>query len=333
MGSFPQSVLVLGGGGQLGTAIVRAFVESGVTVGAVHRRPSPLGLRGVCATSLQGDLFHLPLEALSAAYDLVVDAAAPYPVDLFPAGGVRAALEAADRHVDRLLLLTRRTGRPLLHVGSIAARSKTRRWPPHPYFEVKRRMSDALAAAARAGAPVTVVEPTACLGPWDARPRRLAFLARLAAGELPVLSDASLNVIDVRDFAQVVVELALRRHRSANPIPILGHEVAYPDLAARVAALEGRAPPRVVLTTRAAIWAAFGLEATLAASGRETPAPTLPLLLADAPRPVVEPPTHEALGVSLRFLDATLSDGLAWYRALGYLDRPLGAETSGGDRE
>ena len=69
----------------------------------------------------------------------------------------------------------------------------------HPYFELKRRMDARVTSAMRDGAPIALVRPTFCLGPWDIGDPEAAFIPLLVRGELPALTSHELNAIDVRD--------------------------------------------------------------------------------------------------------------------------------------
>src|SRR5262245_18695262 len=98
-----SSALVLGAGGQLGSAFVRALLAKGARVTAVVRREHPRVLVGVRvpltrlntaavpAWSAPSDPDHLA--RIARDHDLLIDAAAPYPITLSaPAGTPPAAL-------------------------------------------------------------------------------------------------------------------------------------------------------------------------------------------------------------------------------------------------
>ena len=201
--------------------------------------------------------------------------------------------------------------------GSWAKMEAQARRRLHPYFAVKSTMESMVLVAARGGLRATVVNPTACLGPWDRRPRELCVVPMLVTGQVPAMVESDFNVIDVRDVA-LALRLAMEKKRFGHPIALAGHDCRTDLLARRVCALAGAASPRLRMPTRLAVAGTLWAEAAWAALGRPSPLPAIgPMLLLDGYR---MPPSADqlALGVVPRPLDETLRDAIDWYRRIGY---------------
>jgi dihydroflavonol-4-reductase len=182
----------------------------------------------------------------------------------------------------------------------------------YPYFEAKVAMERAVIGAAREGLPVVVINPAACLGPWEFRAEEMSFVHLVLSRRLPMVMEQVINVIDVRDVA-MAIELALAREYFGSPIPLAGHDIAMATLAIRIAALGGVAAP-MGIDSRVASAAGFWVETAFAALG--SPAPDLVgsiPLIADG-FPMRPSPEQLAIGLSIRPLDDTLRDAVAFHR-------------------
>src|SRR5215510_9717682 len=101
-------VLVLGATGHIGNALVRESLSRGYSVTAVSQRKElAKNLTGLPVHYLSGDI-ETPgqLDVWVSGHEVVVDAAAPYPVYLLPAEG-DPLLRAAQR-TDALLAAVRK---------------------------------------------------------------------------------------------------------------------------------------------------------------------------------------------------------------------------------
>jgi dihydroflavonol-4-reductase len=180
--------------------------------------------------------------------------------------------------------------------------------------------SEALAAGARLGVEVVVVNPSYVFGapvdrsqPADTSNRTIANYLQ---GRLPAVVDAQTNVVDVRDVAKGHL-LAAERGRAGERYVLGGHDVAWVDLLARVAALAGVRHPLVVLPPEAgdAVRAAesLGLPSPAAAEGIVLMAQSWRYSSAKARR---------ELGYRPRPLDRTLRDTIDWCAELPRRLRP-----------
>jgi dihydroflavonol-4-reductase len=280
---------------------------------------------------MRGDADHPgQLAAWVRGHEVVIDAAAPYPLNLFittvPTKG--APLDHARHRIDDLLDAVSRERATLAYVSSFTtlprpdsegglAAIEARARHIHPYFVVKDTMEKMVLDAARGGIRAAIVNPTACIGPWDRRPRELCMVPLLVTQQLPALVARVVNVIDVRDVA-AAVRAAVEQQRFGTPIPLAGNNVRTDKLAARVCDLAGVSAPRLSVSARLAAGAALWAETVWALLGRPSPFPALgPLLILES-YPMYPSAEQLALGALPRPLDETLRDSIAWYRDIGY---------------
>lgn len=326
--STRDRALVLGATGHIGQAVVRALRSEGWAVTAATRQHDPPSLHGLGVTVSPGDTDHPgQLDAWVRGHDLVIDAAAPYPLHLWvstPHGPsnplvhcqvrTRALLDAVEKHHARLAYVSSFTTLPRSDTGVAALEAHARR-RLHPYFAVKACMEAMVLAAARAGVPAVVVNPTACLGPWDSRPDAQNLVAMLLRRVVPVATRHVVNVVDIRDVAAGILAALAARWYGA-PLCLSGHSIPADQLAQRICALGDVPAPPLRASARAGAVAALWTEAACAVVGRVSPVPALAtLLLCDSgPRDVGD--AQRALGVVPRPLEDTLRDAVVSVRTL-----------------
>lgn len=327
-----RRALVLGATGHIGQALTHELLAHGWRVTGATRQQRPLALAGHEMSVVHGDADRPgQLAEWVRGHEVVFDAAGPYPMNLFVRADEadRAPLAHARRRMDQMLDAVAREAAVLLHVcsytalprpadeGALAALEARARRRLHPYFAVKAAMQDQVLQAARSGLRAVVINPSACMGPWDRRPRDLCVVPLLLSGQVPALVSQALNVIDVRDVA-LAARLAVEQRRFGDPILLAGHDTRTDSLALRVCQLAGVAPPRRRLPARLAAGAMLSTEAGWALLGRPSPVPALASLLVLDGYPMQPGPVQRALGVVPRTLDDTLRDAIAWYRGIGY---------------
>jgi len=325
-----RRALVIGSTGHIGQAITRELLARGYAVSATTRARSPRGLADLDVELLRGDADSPgQLAAWTAGHDVVIDAAAPYPVNMFlpsgPAGRTHVA-RAKRRAVD-LVEATEASGSTLGYVssfttlerpdppGSLAAIEASMRRQVHPYFAVKDAMEEVVLAGARRGVPAAIVNPATCMGPWDRRAKD-AFVPQLLSGVVPATVTRPVNVIDVRDVATALCT-AIEAEHFGEPIPLCGHNIAVDDLAARVCSLGGVPAPVFRTSARLAAATTLWAEAAWAITGRPAPIPALWTLLILEGYEMSPSRAQRELGLVPRPLDETIRDSIAWYRATG----------------
>jgi dihydroflavonol-4-reductase len=309
-------ILVLGGTGHLGAAIVREALARGHAVSLASRREQlPASLDGSTIARLRLDIEdRAALRRAAEGHGLVIDAAAPYP--LYPETG---AVERAVARMRSVIRAVASVGARFAYVSSFVTLPGQRGIGArtvrglHPYFAVKQAMEDELLRACAAGLRAVIVNPTACLGPWDSKPRELAIVPLLLAQKLPAMVTATINVVDVREVARALLE-AVERERFGQPIALSGHNLPADQLAARICALAEVPPPAARVPLWPTVVGALWLDGVHAVLGRESPYPALSVLLIGACESFEVSEVQRQLGAAPRPLDDTLRDAIAWHR-------------------
>ena len=184
--------------------------------------------------------------------------------------------------------------------------------------------AEALAAGAREGVEVVIVNPSYVFGvpvdrtaPGETSTRMIGNYLR---GRLPAVVDGETNVVDVRDVAKGHLRAAERGNPGERYV-LGGHDIRWVELFERVAGLSGVTHPLLVLPREAGAVAraaeAAGLPSPISAEGLVLMAQNWRYSSAKARR---------ELGYRARTLDRTLTDTIDWYREL------IASGTLGGGR-
>ena len=174
--------------------------------------------------------------------------------------------------------------------------------------------AEALAAGARHGVEVVVVNPSYVFGvpvdrsaPGETSTRMIGNYLR---GRLPAIVDGETNVVDVRDVAQGHL-LAAERGTPGERYVLGGHDIGWVELFERVAELSGVRQPLLVLPREA------GAVARAAeAAGFPSPISAEGLVLMAQNWRYSSGKARRELGYRARGLALTLTDTIDWYREL-----------------
>ena len=302
----------------------RSFGQGETRVTAAGRRATrPLNLVDLEADYAAGDVGDAAkLDGMISGHDVVVDAAAPYALNLFHAAtsAERHPVEHAAARTAALVRSVREHGAALVYVGTprslaggaaSAAQSRfVRRL--QPYFEVKQVIERHVLEAANGGLRTIFLRPSACFGPWDIKPRAQCWLPALVRSEIPVVLEHRVNVVDTRDVADALLP-ALRGVEYGAEIRVRGHNTSVADLFALVCELADVRPPRWSVPAVIGILPALSAEFGWALIGRPSPLPSLvPMLLCEQEWEESAPPR------TLRPLKETARAAIDWYRKIGY---------------
>lgn len=317
---------MLGGTGHIGAAVARRFAEAGDQVFAVgrHDRPRP-NLAGTSVTVLTGDDRQVgSIETWIANADVVVDAGTPYPLWLHDGPG-DAMAEAIGR-ARRAILAAQQQGADYVLISSFTTLPRPRGvlgqvgqgilQGLHGYFELKRAVEAEVLSALGRGLRGCVVNPAACFGPFDMKPREHTFIPLLLAGEVRGIVRHDLNVIDVRDLADVVFA-AVGKGYPMRQIPVFGHSQTVAELAADICRIGGVAPPILQVPPLLGLAGLYWTETAMALAGRKTPWPSLTMMLVAAGYTAEPSPAQLSLSPHLRPLRDTIRDAIEWYRQIG----------------
>jgi len=323
--------LVIGASGHIGNAIVRDLLDRNYQITACGRRSAPpANLADLPVRYLSGDTETSgQFDKWIVGHDLVVDAAAPYPLNLFSpvSESGKDPIAHAERRTRLLLDAVCRHKSRLVYVGSFVTLVKPRTTAQrfeyemmrlaHPYFEVKELIESQMLDASRRGLPVVIANPTYCLGPWDLHDRQLCTIPLLLRGEIPSSITQMLNVIDVRDVA-AAIGAALDAEYYGKPIQMSSHNISTEELYSLICELGGVPRPMITTAPALAVAGAYAMELMLGAIGETTLLPTGGMMMAALFDYMAVAKELQELGITPRPLSETIVDAIKWYRQIGY---------------
>jgi dihydroflavonol-4-reductase len=167
---------------------------------------------------------------------------------------------------------------------------------------------------------VVIVNPSAPIGPGDARPTPTGRVVLHAAqGRMPAYVDTGLNVVHVDDVAAGHL-LALERGEVGERYILGGENIALGAMLATIARLVGRRPPRLRLPVGLLLPAAHVAEAFARLRPGSEPFITSDgLRMAKKTMYFTSAKAERALGYRSRPAEEALRDAIAWYRREGAL--------------
>jgi dihydroflavonol-4-reductase len=323
------TTLVLGATGFIGGHVALAALDRGWKVRGLRRLPTPAGpARDAPVEWFTGDLGRPETlaEALQGV-DIVFHAAGYYPTS----GGRVAGHVARGVRQTRIVLdaVARAGARRFVYTSSLStiglppageqrlADERDQYLPGSvarsAYYECKYAMESEVLRAAAAGLPALALNPTAVLGPGDAKPTTGGVLLAVARGLGIVSVPLTVNIIDVRDVAAAHVRAAEVGEVGERTI-LGGANVTVPELMATVASLAGVAPPRLEVPRGLVHWLASFVSA-LPGAGRFANH----LLALDYWQAYSCQKAQRELGLAVRPLEETLREALVWYAQHGFL--------------
>lgn len=278
-----MKVLVTGGTGFLGSALVPLLAADGHRLRLLQRSPAPeaeaLGAE-VMQASL-GDPQSIPaaLDGVEAVVHLAGhvsfdpgDPAAMYELHV---QGTRRLLEAcAAKGVSRVVLAS--------SSGTIAVSREDRvateaddypiavvgRWPY--YLSKIYQEKTALRIHRDTGLPLVVLNPSLLLGPGDARLSSTDVVFKFMEKRIPAMPTGGLSFVDARDAARSFAA-ALSKGRPGERYLLGGANMTFRDFFSRLERLTGIAAPRVTLPSALNVAGSKLLEKLHAWRGTETP--------------------------------------------------------------
>lgn len=273
--------LVTGAAGFIGGHVVAALAGGGAQVRAFDRKPPPNGTLPETVEFIRGDVLdHDEVRRAVDGCDAVFHLAAVYSYDREDAAlmqavnvcGTRTVLDASVRGQRRRLVYTSSCAT----CGPARGRQATERDFPAPrelgvpYKRTKLEAERLALRAAREGAEVIVVNPTAPVGRGDLRPTPTGkMVADVAHGRARAyLARSALNVVGVEDVARGHVA-AFERGRAGERYLLGGDNMAVREVFAAIARAAGLPASRIPVPWIAAYASALAADAMLRPLGRE----------------------------------------------------------------
>ena len=327
-----SQALVLGATGHIGLHVVRAFLGRGYAVRAASRGPerSPL-LAGLPVETVQLDVTDTAaLRAALEGCDVVVHCAGYYPRftdrrDPAVARGIEQTRHVCDvfQHsgIPRIVYLS--SAATIVPVpGRVSTEADRESWPlSHRctlYAAVKIAMEHTVREYVQRGLPVVIINPSVCIGEYDARPFSGQLVLVFAKRQLPVYLDHQLNAVYTGDVGHACVLAAERGHIGGSYL-IAAENLTLGEFAGRVAREAGVSPPRWRVPYALALLAATMTEIAAAMTRTE------PLLSRQVVRSARSPQrldgSKAVRELHLRYtpVDEAIRRALAWFTQHRYL--------------
>jgi dihydroflavonol-4-reductase len=318
------NVLVTGGSGFLGSALLPLLARAGHRLRVIARGDAPaaegLGAEIVRARLQDRAAVRAALTGTEAVIHLAgrVSFEARDPAALYQlhVQYTRALLEDAHAAgVKRFVLAS--------SSGTIAISREERihteqddhpipvvaRWPY--YLSKIFQEKTALRFHQDTGMPVVVLNPSLLLGPGDARLSSTDLVFKFLERRIPAMPGGGLSFVDVRDAASAFAA-ALSRGRPGERYLLSGANMTFADLFGRLSRISGVAPPSLRLPSSANVAGARLLEKLHAWRGSEPPlsAPEVEMgehwFYADSAK------AERELGFTARDPQETLYETVAW---------------------
>jgi dihydroflavonol-4-reductase len=255
-----QKVLVTGATGFIGTNVTRLLSERGADVRVLVRPTSDCrNLTGLKIEQVEGDLrdpeaVRRSVRGCSRVFHLGADYRfwARDPRELYRSNvqGTIHVMEACLAAGVERVVYTSTVGT----IGLAATPKPCDEATPmlggqltSHYKRSKLEAEQAVLSYASRGLPVVIVNPSAPIGPWDAKPTPTGqLIVDFVRGKLSAIVDTGLNIVHVRDVAEGHL-LAAERGRVGERY-ILGHRnMTLAEIVAELAEITGRPAPRLRL--------------------------------------------------------------------------------------
>ena len=328
-----ERILVTGGTGFVGSAVIRALVAEGRAVRALVRAGSPRkNLDGLNVDCVEGDLRDAAsLDRAIAGADILFHVAADYrlwapdPEEIVRNNltGTRNVMEAALRHKLERIVYTSSVA-TLAPSADGAPADKSRGLSADEAIGAYKRskvVAERLVQSmvAQHNLPAVIVNPSTPIGPGDIRPTPTGrIVVEAALGRMPGFVETSLNLVHVDDVASGHLA-ALARGRIGQSYILGGENVTLARMLGEIARLVGRRPPRLRIPRAVIYPIAVVAEAAARVTHRE-PFVTLDgLRMARHHMVFTSAKAESELGYRARPFAEGLADAIAWFRQAGYI--------------
>ncbi|MBI3615741.1 MAG: NAD-dependent epimerase/dehydratase family protein [Candidatus Omnitrophica bacterium] len=324
--------LVTGATGFVGSHVARKLLQSGERVRALVRRQSPLrNLEGLEVEFFYGDLTDRESVCQAVAgcrrvYHVAADYRlwAPDPALLYRTNvhGTRNILEAAQAaKVERIVYTSTVGALGIPHNGAGPGTEETPVTLQEMVGHYKRSkfLAEAeAAAAARAGVPVVIVNPSTPVGERDVKPTPTGqMIVDFLNGRMPAYVETGLNLVDVEDVAEGHI-LAMEKGRVGERYILGNQNLTLKQILDILSGISRRPAPTVRLPRAAAL----GLGAISTGISFITKrSPRVPWegvrmagkrMFFDSSKAVRE------LGLPQSSIEGALGKAVAWFRQNGY---------------
>src|SRR5271166_1646317 len=280
-----RTALVTGGNGFVGCHVVRALIARGDRVRVLARENADLSaLVGLPVEIVRGDLRRLDsveraVNGCNEVYHVGADyrlwLTDPAPMYATNVGGTQHIMRAAaNAGVSRIVHTSTvgALGIPHGGVGREDTPSSLAAMTGH-YKRSKYMAEQAALEAARAGAPVVIVNPSTPIGALDFKPTPTGrIIVDFLNRRMPAYVDTGLNIVDVEDVARGHL-LAAERGRIGEKYILGGENLTLKEFLERLATISGLPAPKMRIPYAVAFGYALGAEAFARTVTRRAPRP------------------------------------------------------------
>lgn len=323
--------LVLGATGHIGAHIVRALLADGHQVRAAYRTQRHLAV----LEPLEVERLWVDLEeprALRRAVDgceWIFHAAGFYPRGAQRREqAVRRGIETTRRVIDEVVrakssrVVFTSSAATIQHVsGRAATEEDAEPWPltsPRSlYATVKIAMEQEVLQAAQGGVPAVIVNPSICVGEYDAHAFSGRLILAFARHRLPWYLEHRISTVYTGDVGLGHVRAAQRGRVGARYV-LSAHTVSVHAFAEQAAREAGVRPPRWRLPHRVALAAAWGSEAAAWVLRTEPWLPRHAVESARVDQWLDGSKASRELGLTYTTLEEAVRRAVAWFRQHGY---------------
>jgi dihydroflavonol-4-reductase len=322
---------VLGATGLIGGHIAKKALEVGWRVHGLRRDPTAVGhLENEAVNWISGDLDDYPslVNAMSGK-DYVFHAAASYPGTGDP-NQVQEIVQYSSEQMKRLIRAMRETrikrliytsslttiGRPAPDQDRLADESDhylLGTLPDNSYYESKAVMENLALEASGVGYDIVILNPTLVFGPGDVHLSTGEILLLIAGGKAFAVPPGEINIVDVRDAAEAHINAA-RIGRTGQRYILGGNNYTISEAARIITEIAGVKPPRLELPS----WL-IDLYIKLGDALPFIPHPHAHVRAYQYWQGYNTAKARKELDLKSRFLEETVRDSLAWFRARGVI--------------
>jgi dihydroflavonol-4-reductase len=328
-----DQLLVTGGSGFVGAAVLRALGGRGLKVRALARDPLRLGnLVGRDCDVVFGDMTDAAAMARAmtgvrylfhVAADYRLWAADPAAIVRANLEGARTVMEAAlaagvEKVVYTSSVATLRAADAASSVDETAPMEEGEAIGAYKRSKVAaERLVEAMVAGR--GLNAVIVNPSTPIGPGDIKPTPTGrIVVEAASGRIPAFVDTGLNLVHVDDVAQGHL-LAMEKGVPGERYILGGQDASLREFLAVIAELCGRRAPTLSLPRAPLYPLAWAAEALARVSGKEPFVTRDALAMAAHHMFFTSAKAQAALGYSARPYREALFDALVWFRAAGMI--------------
>ena len=167
--------------------------------------------------------------------------------------------------------------------------------------------------------PVTIVNPSAPIGPADWKPTPTGqLIVQFLKRKIPAYSDAGLNFVDVRDVAKAHI-LAMEKGKLGERYIISNENTTMKDVLILMGEITGLKPPKL----KTPYWANYftgALLETLSGITKKSPLLTKSYVkVSNSYMRYDNGKSIKELGITYRNIRESFEDAIKWYRENGYI--------------